>query len=228
MAKFHSLLDALNGGKGLSGTLRDRVYSSWNGISYSRSKPASIKNPRTLGQLTQRAKFCVVIKFLQPLKEFISIGLRLKAKHMSAFNYAMSFVYKNALIGDYPDFRIDYSKALLSKGILAEAIEPKITLTADHEIEFTWQVNPWEANCYRDDKAMIVVYNIEKQEAVVMTNGNPRESMCQLVSLPDSFEGDQVVCYLAFQDYYGKNASDSQFLGYLKIEWEEEKVSMKE
>lgn len=217
MAKFHSLLDALNGGKGLSGTIGDRVYSSWNGISYSRSKPASIKNPRTPAQLAQRAKMSVILKFLQPIKEFIRIGFRFKAKNMSQFNYATSFLFRNALIGAYPDFSIDYSIVLLSKGILAKAIEPKITLTSDHGIEFTWQVNPWESNCNRDDKAMVIIYNIEKQEAVVITNGNSRESMDQLVRLPATYSGAEVVCYLAFQDYYGKMVSDSQFLGCLKV-----------
>lgn len=217
MAKFHSLLDALKG-EGLSGTMGDRVYSSWKGISYSRSKPASIKNPRTVGQLTQRAKFSVAIKFLQPLKAFISIGFESKAKHMSAFNYAMSFVYKNVLIGEYPDFSINYSRVLLSKGILAGAIEPKITLASGYEIEFSWQVNPWEADCYCDDKAMIVVYNIQKQQAIVITNGNSRESMRQVVSLPETYAGDELVGYMAFRDHYGKLVSESQFLGWLKVE----------
>lgn len=222
MAKFHSLLDALNGGKGLSGTIGDRVYCNWNGISYSRSKPVSIKNPRTPGQLSQRAKMSFILKFIKPLKEFIRIGFRLKAKNMSAFNYATSFVYKNALTGEYPDFSIDYTRVLLSKGILAVAIEPKITLTSACEIEFTWQVDPWKANCYPDDKVMIVVYTVEKQEAFVLTNGNSRESMRQLVSLPDTYAGAEVVCYLAFRDYYGKQVSDSQFLGRVKMEREGE------
>lgn len=217
MAKFHSLLDALNGGKGLSGTIGDRVYCSWKGTSYSRSKPVSIKNPRTPGQLAQRAKFSTLLKFLKPCKEFIKIGFQSKARNMSPFNYATSFVYKNALIGDYPDISIDYSKVLLSAGKLAVAIEPGTAFTSNHEIEFTWQVNPWEANCYRDDNAMIIVYNIKKQEAVVIINGNPRECMRHLVTLPATYTGDEVVCYLAFRDYYGKVVSDSQFLGRLIV-----------
>lgn len=223
MAKFHSLLDALTSGKGVSGTIGNRVYYQRNGISYSRSKPNSIKNPRTPAQLAQRAKMSVILQFLKPLKEFISIGFRLKAKNMSAFNYATSFVYRNALTGSYPDFSIDYSKVSLSKGPLAAAIEPKIKMASACEIEFTWQVNPWETNCYRDDKAMIIIYNVQKQEAVVITNGNPRESMLQMVSLPSNYAGDEVACYLAFHDYYGKMVSDSQFLGYMKVEWKKEK-----
>lgn len=218
MAKFHSLLDALNGGKGLSGTLGDRVYSSWNGIGYSRSKSVSRKDSNTPAQLVQRTKFSVILKFLKPLKEFISIGFRLKAKNMSAFNYATSYVYKNALVGEYPDVSIDYPSVILSSGKLAIAIEPQMALTAKREIEITWQVNPWEYNCYRNDKVMIIVYNVDKQEAQVVTNGNSRESMRQLILLPDTYVGDEVVCYLALQDFYGKHTSDSQFLGKIRVE----------
>ena len=218
MAKFVSLFDALNSGKGLSGTIGDRVYSSWNGISYSRSKPVSVKNPRTPGQLTQRAKFITVIKFIKPLKEILTIGFQSKTKKMSAFNYAMSFMYKNALTGAYPDFSIDYPRVLLSMGDLKKAIEPKITLISPCTIEFTWQFDAWLNNCYADDKAMIIVYNTEKHETIIHMDGNPRVSMGQQVELPASFAGDEVVCYLAFRDFYGKKVSNSQFLGRLKIE----------
>lgn len=217
MAKFHSLIDALNG-KGLSGTIGDKVYYQRNGISYSRSKPMTRKDSRTPAQLVQREKFSVILRFLKPLKEFIRIGFRSKAKNMSEFNYATSFLYKNALTRDYPDFSVDYSRVRLSAGKLAAAIEPKITLLTGYEIEFTWQVHPWEADCYRDDRAMIVVHNIEKQEAIVITNGNLRESMHQLVTLPETYKGDEIVCYLAFRDDGKKNVSDSQYVGCLKVD----------
>lgn len=218
MAKFHSLLDALNGGKGLSGTIGDRVYSSWKGTSYSRSKPVSIKNPRTPAQQAQRAKMNVILKFLKPCKEFVRIGFQTKAKNMSAFNYATSFIYKNALTGEYPDLSIDYSKVLLSTGNLDGPFEPKIALTSACEIEFSWQINIDAYNYFLNDCAMVLVYNPAKQEAIIVTDGNSRISMHQRVTIPPSYAGDEVICYIAFRDYNGKKVSDSKFLGRLKIE----------
>lgn len=217
MAKYNNLIDALNGGKGLSGTLGDRVYYQRNGISYSRSKQVSRKNTSTPAQLTQRAKFSLVLKFLQPLKEFISIGFRSKAKNMSEFNYAMSFLFKNALTGEYPDFSIDYSKVLLSIGNVGKAFEPGIALASACQIEFTWQIDMEAYNYFLNDIAMVMVYNPAKQDAVIITNGNYRISMRQLVTLPLVYAGDEVVCYLAFQDYNGKKVSDSQYLGRIRV-----------
>ncbi|HET6557503.1 MAG TPA: DUF6266 family protein [Prolixibacteraceae bacterium] len=218
MAKFVSFLDALISGRGLSGTIGDRVYFQRNGISYSRSKPVSCKNPRTPGQLAQREKFNVILKFLKPCKEFVRIGFQTKAKNMSEFNYAMSFLYKNTLMGEYPDLSIDYSKVLLSMGNLDGPFEPKIALVSPCEIEFTWQVNIEVFNYFLNDRAMVLVYNPAKEEAIIITDGNARISMRQLVTLPSAYAGDEVVCYFAFRDYHEKKVSDSQFLGRLKIE----------
>lgn len=217
MAKFHSLLDALNGGKGLSGTIGDRVYSSWKGISYSRSKPVSIKNPRTPGQLAQREKFNVILKFLKPCKEFVRIGFQTKAKNMSAFNYATSFIYKNALTGENPDLSIDYSKVMLSMGNLDGPFEPMIAQTSAYELEFTWKIDPEAYNYFLNDRAMVLVYNTAKQEAIIVTDGNARISMRQMVTIPPAYAGDEVVCYIAFRDYHEKKVSDSLFLGRLKV-----------
>lgn len=220
MAKFNSFLGALMSGKGLSGTIGDRVYYQRNGISYSRSKPVSCKNPRTPAQQAQRAKMNVILKFLKSCKEFVRIGFqtKAKAKNMSAFNYATSFLFKNALTGEYPDLSIDYSKVLLSMGNLDGPFEPKIALASPCEIEISWQNNIDSYNYFLNDKAMILVYNPAKQEAIIVTDGNSRISMCQLVTLPPAYAGDEVVCYLAFRDNHGKKVSDSQFLGRLKIE----------
>ncbi|MDD3723512.1 MAG: DUF6266 family protein, partial [Lutibacter sp.] len=42
---------------GFSGKVGSVVGSTWNGISYMRSLPASVKNPRTEKQMSQRSKF---------------------------------------------------------------------------------------------------------------------------------------------------------------------------
>ena len=44
---------------GFSGKVGTVVGASWKGIDYIRSLPASVKNPRTEGQVTQRTKFCL-------------------------------------------------------------------------------------------------------------------------------------------------------------------------
>lgn len=87
---------------GVSGKIGNVVGASRKGIDYLRVLSASVSDAKPPAQNTQRNKFAIVIKFLQPIKEFIRIGYRGQAAKQSAFNAAMSYNYHNALTGEYP------------------------------------------------------------------------------------------------------------------------------
>ena len=101
---------------GLSGKVGNVIGGSWKGIDYIRIKPSSVTNPRTPGQVNQRNKFSATIEFLQPNKDFLNVGYKAFAIKKTAFNSAMSNVLSNAITGIAPNFTVDYSLALLSKG----------------------------------------------------------------------------------------------------------------
>jgi hypothetical protein len=126
-------------------------------------------------------------------------------------------LYKNALTGDNPDFSIDYSSVLLSAGNLGNSFEPKIALITAFEIEFTWSIDMDVYNYFLNDKAMLLAYNLTKQEAIIITDGNNRISLCQVIKLPETYAGDEIVCYMAFRDLDGKKVSYSQYLGRIRI-----------
>ncbi len=55
----------------LIGKIGQVVGTTWKGISVLRVLPASIANPQTDAQLTQRQKWAVTMRFLQPMSEFL-------------------------------------------------------------------------------------------------------------------------------------------------------------
>ena len=57
---------------------------------------------------------------------------------MTEFNSAMSFILKNALIGEYPDFAIDYENALVNRGSLSGVLNGSAVSTEANSIVFTW------------------------------------------------------------------------------------------
>jgi hypothetical protein len=60
---------------GFSGKVGTVVGASWKGIAYMRSLPQKVKNPRTTGQRSQRSKFSLALKLLQPLTAFcVQVG----------------------------------------------------------------------------------------------------------------------------------------------------------
>ena len=197
---------------GFSGKVGTVIGGSWKGIDYMRGIAASVSNPRTQPQLNQRARFATTIKFLQPLTPFLRIGFKNQAIKKSAFNAAMAYNIQNAITGVYPAYEIDYANALLSEGSLPEALNPTAVSTVAGEVKFTWEDNSLDTNAMTDDKAMLVVYNPVKRQAVTVVGGNTRVSGSQVITLPSSFSGDEVQCYIAFQDANQSVLSDSQFV----------------
>src|SRR5688500_5905199 len=95
-----------------SGTVGTVIGGTWKGISYIRSKPLPVDREPSLLQLEQRAKFALVIRFLQTMTPLVHVSFKEMAKKMSGFNSAFSYNIKNAVTGIYPDYELDYSMAL--------------------------------------------------------------------------------------------------------------------
>lgn len=197
---------------GFSGKVGTVIGGNWKGIDYMRSKAASVSNPKTEAQLDQRARFGAALKFLQPLTAFIRIGFKNYAVKMTAFNSAMSYNLNNALTGAYPDYTIDYPNALVSRGTLAGALNPSVVSITPGQVDFTWEDNTQEANASATDLALLVVFNPAKQQAITIEGGNTRSFAGQAMTVPSSFSGDEVHCYIAFQNANQSVLSNSAFV----------------
>ena len=202
----------------LSGTLGDKVYFVKNGIQYTRARPVHNLKPMTAAQLDQGAKFTAVMQFLQPLTVFLRIGFKNDKATMSPFNAAMSYNFKNALTGAYPDYSIDYSRALVSRGALPGALNPTIVSFTGGKIEFSWENNSSETDAMANDKAVLVVYNPIKQQAEFLLSGKSRIGGSQVITLPSEFTGDRVHCYIAFQKANQTAISNSRYIGDIIVE----------
>jgi len=200
---------------GFSGKVGTVIGASWKGIDYMRSIPVSVLNPNTPAQVEHRAKFSAIVNFLKPLTVFLRVGFKSKNTTMSPFNAAMSYHLKNAITGTFPNYKIDHSKVRVSQGNLPGALNPQVQLTTTGEIEFTWEDNSFETDSMADDKVLLVPSNSSKQHAVFVYDGNTRHSGSQVITLPENYAGDEIQCYIAFQNERQTIFSDSQFLNCL-------------
>ena len=198
---------------GVSGKVANVVGARWKGIDYIRAKPQSVANPRTLLQVNQRTKFALVLRFLQPNLNFIKIGYKNYAVKKSQFNSAMSFILNNAIIGVSPDFEIDYSLALLSRGNLAGASNPVFDLTTPGQVQFSWDDNSTDGNALATDKVMVVAYNPLKGESVYLTEGATRADLSQTVIIPNSYAGDDLQLFISFMNAEETQLSNSIYIG---------------
>jgi len=66
-----------------------------------------------------------------------------------------------------------------------------------------------------DDRAVVVIYNPVRKSALSFMGGSTRLGGSLTVNLPSSYSGDEVHCYISFQNASQTVISDSQFVGSL-------------
>jgi hypothetical protein len=201
----------------LSGKIGQVVGATWKGISVLKVAPASVANPQTDKQLAQRAKVKATMAFLQPLTQFVRIGWREFAVKMTAMNAAFSYTIQNAILGTYPNFTINYPNALVSKGNLAPALNQAAASTVAGTVLFTWTDNSDEMGAATTDTSLLVVYNPVKNQAVFFAGLAERADATQAVTVPNSFSGDLVHCYIGFQSVDGFVLSNSKYAGAITV-----------
>ena len=202
---------------GFSGKVGNIIGGSWKGIDYMRIKPSNVANPRTQGQVDQRTKFANVLNFLQPMTEFLRVGFKLYAIKMTQFNSAMSYQLQNAITGAYPDFLIDYTKVLVSKGALLRAEDATGVSTEVGIVKLSWTDNSASGGAKATDKALIMLYNEDKKVAVYDTAGAVRTAGTQNLPVPVDFSGDEIQAYLGFISEDGTEVSNSVYVGAITV-----------
>jgi len=201
---------------GFSGKVGTVIGSSWKGIAYMRSLPQKVRNPRTQPQRSQRSKFTLSLSLLQKMTAFLRTGWKLYAHKQSPFNAAMSYTINNAIVGVYPNYEIDASKLLVSRGALTAA-DNAVAAVESGNLVFYWYDNSGVNSAKATDKALIAVLNIAKGEAITNDAGAERATGLQTVALPAEWTGDSVEAYLGFISEDGKEVANSVYLGSIPI-----------
>ena len=97
-----------------------------------------------------------------------------------------------------PTIAIDYPNALVARGNLAGALNQVAASTVAGTVHFTWDDNSGEVGASALDKTLLVVYNPAQHQAVTINQLAERADGTQTITVPDSFSGDLVQCYIAF------------------------------
>lgn len=202
---------------GIAGKVGNVVGGNWKGIDYLRSKPASVANPKTLKQLTQRSKFVTIMNFLKPLTSLLAIGFRSSADGMTAFNVAMSYNVKNAITGTYPTFAVNYPATLISKGNLTGASTPTVASTVARNVVFTWQNNAGTGNALATDTAILVLFFPTLNEAVYQVTTIARSAATATLTCPAKYSTRQAHGWLIFQTADGKMQANSTYIGTVTV-----------
>lgn len=203
MAKIGNLLDSGHG------SVNSLVFYRMNGRSYVRSKPARYRDSKSPAQMAQRQRLQTVNRFLKAFREPLRITFAEEAIGRSALQAAQSYNMRNALTGEYPDIRIEKSRALLSRGPLPL---PAGVLVTEHPEGFliSWE-NGTEASGRRAGDTLVVMALFSGEEAGIHEfTGTPRskgEHLWKTSRTASANEKPDV--WIAFRDPKNSSMSDS-------------------
>ena len=189
---------------------------SWKGIDYMRSATNRRTRAASELQLQQQRKFAVMMKFIQPLAGLLMLSFRNFAVRMTGTNSAFSYNLKNAIAGIYPDYTIDYSLVLISRGDLPNALNPAGAAGAAGEIVFTWLNNAGTGKAMDTDQFIGVVYCPALQQSVYTTKGSDRSAQTDTLAV-SMFSGQVVETWVGFISADGKEIATSIYTGQVTV-----------
>lgn len=190
------------------------VFYMLKGQAICRSKGKAGKP--TLKQLANREEMKVTMELLKPMKDFINVSFKLEAKDSvkNPHNLATSYNKKQALIGEYPNIKVDYKKVMLSKGTLNMAPDLKIT-KGKAGLNLSWGSEIGE-NGAADDILLVVVSHPTKKRASIFLNAGRRgDEACFLPLHKEWMMTEQMEVYVCLKSANEKLISDSAYVGNL-------------
>jgi hypothetical protein len=193
------------------------VFSKQFGKNTMRTKPLEVKNPKTLKQKMQRAKFSLMVVLSRMTLKFIRVGFKQIAIEMSAFNAFMKNNISTAISGVYPAYTINYANLIFAKGTLTGADTPTAIAAAGKIINVDWVDNSGEGDAEATDTALILMINATKKKVMADTTTKTRLDETFQKVVPADWVGDDVHVYISFMTATGIKVADSTYISVVTI-----------
>lgn len=202
-----------NGKLGFTGKVGDTVVYPLNGQWVQRTIGKSNK-PATALQLACRQRTKICNDFLNPVLEYIDVGFKAKADALrkNSHNLATSYNRLNAIVGEYPDQHMDFSKVRFSEGKMPVTAGIYATLK-DYGVAFSWQVDEDSPGIRWNDQVMLMAYLPEEKDAIYQINGLRRNEGSDILRIPRYEEPLILETYISFISATHKMVSNSVYTG---------------
>jgi hypothetical protein len=182
---------------GFTGTVGTVVGGYWRGIEYMRSRSNRRNFTSSQKQKEQQLKFGLLITFQQSFNSMLNRTFDSFAVKMTGANSALSYNLRNAVGGTYPEYTVNYSKFLMSRGNLPNALNPAATAGANRMVNFTWTDNSGSATALASDQAHVVLYCEAMRQSVISATASIRSEEATAIDV-SAFAGQTVETWLFF------------------------------
>jgi len=194
------------------------IGSYWRTLDIIKGIPRISGKAPTETQRDQRLKFKLVTGFLSWFGDMVKIGYKALSHIDTPMNVAVSFHLREAVIGVYPNFTIDYPKVMFSQGKLAFQT-PAATAVEAAQVDFSWRATAMNGYYNKaDDRVSFMVFSPLRFEFITVKNVVARSEGAYAMAMPAEFSGEQVHCYMAMNSISIRDmASNSKYLGLVTV-----------
>ncbi len=197
---------------GFSGKAGSIIGSSWNNVNYIKGLHKKSNKPPSQKQIEQRAKFAAVLSFMGPIKDLLLLGYKgQNAGNATGFNMGIQHALAYAVMGTYPNYKLDKSLIQVSKGTLQKPGSIVLSSTVTGSLEVNWSPTVNTLNAFVDDQMVVLLYNETQNFFMVFTDAGLREDGRTSLTIPDDFAGQTVHTYLFYVEREGKRQSLSTY-----------------
>lgn len=202
---------------GFSGKAGSMVGSSWKSINYIKGLSKDRTKPSSQLQLEQQGKFAKAVKFLKPIKDMLNVTYGgIKQGKATGFNMALRQVLKEAVVGTYPVYSIDYSAVVLAEGSLAIA-QGSVVAEAGATLHVSWSPETNPNNADAEDMVRLLIYDPQTNIFSGGSEPNTRADGESMVSLRPQMVGRTLHVYYFFTSKNGKKISPSLYAGEVEV-----------
>lgn len=196
--------------KGMKGRIGDKIYSSWNGRPYVKSRPEHVENPRTEAQTAHRMSFAEVARLSSAMSEAHRVGLR-KVALREKLNTQSVFRRLNKDVCSQDG--VDYKRVVLSKGPVANVSVTSVELGSDGVLRMEHEM--YGNGGSEDDVVYAFVYCAGLREGY-LSEGVARGERRVTAALPNVWRGERLHVYVFVKDRVGA-ASGTLYVG--EMDW---------
>ncbi len=167
-------------------------------------------NPRTDKQVAHRAKFgyanSVLVPFYPVFKKNFGGNLGIR--------YAVTHAFKNAIVGEHPDYSLDLSNVKVSSGNLADVANLVLVKAGTAKFRIDWDTTLTD-NTNPASLAAFVFFNEDKRQVLSLTTDVPLSTGTTNIDMPVIWNDATIHVWLYFITADSMHKSNSQYIGSL-------------
>lgn len=197
---------------GFSGKAGSFIGYTWKGGSYIRGLPRIKKGRKpTPGQLAARAKFTYLNMWLKKMPDLVAITFRSYSPKMTGMMASYSCNAGN-VIGEYPDFKINFPAFMISHGELSGADNPIVRCEETCTLTYNWEWLSGHKKASSKDNCLLLAI-IPETESIYASFESTRYAKTAELKIGKDQLGNVAEVYLAFVSFDRLKCSKSQYLG---------------